>query len=262
MRWAQSLPTRTPQAGLLLSYPYCAAMALAVLEYAIESRLAPGLKLPAVTYLGALLCALGEALRKAAIVSRRPGAIQASALECSAGQRAGRCPAGRLRPSTRTRLVQVTAGRSFTHEVSLRKQDEHRLVTWGVYRWGRWALPCRGGAALLRPVPPARLPAGGCSRPNRLAARLEQVDAASGLLGMVPLGSVDAAGPGQPHLPGRIRSGGGCPAPAPATWPPPRVGAARPPTSAHGVPLPPPPRPPCRSGGSSGRGWRWKRAGS
>jgi len=91
--------------ALLFSWPYALAMASAVVEYLVESILvsprwsqrsagAVPLLQTATTATGCLLVAAGEALRKAAM---------------------------------------LTAARAFTHDLALKKEPTHGLVTCGVY---------------------------------------------------------------------------------------------------------------------------------
>jgi len=127
--------TKTKQnAALLFSWPYALAMAAAVVEYLVESTLlsrwnqsqrssspSPPFLVPfsktATTTAGCLLVLLGEALRKAAM---------------------------------------LTAASSFTHDLAWKRVREHRLVTMGVYSWMRhpgyagFALWAVGTQVLLR----------------------------------------------------------------------------------------------------------------
>lgn len=108
------------RSSFLFSTPYCVAMSLAVLEYALELVLAPELKRASATRgikIAGLACAtLGDGLRKAA---------------------------------------QVTAGASFTHLIQTTKRREHELITHGVYRHIRhpgylgWLVWCVGTQILL-----------------------------------------------------------------------------------------------------------------
>jgi len=106
--------------SFLFSAPYCVAMSLAMLEYALELALAPELKRAewtrAIKIAGLALAVLGDGLRKAA---------------------------------------QVTAGPSFTHLIQTKRRREHQLITRGVYRHIRhpgylgWLAWCVGTQALL-----------------------------------------------------------------------------------------------------------------
>mgnify|MGYP003310700728 FL=1 len=108
------------RSSFLFSTPYCVAMSLAVLEYALELVLAPELKRASATRgikIAGLACAtLGDGLRKAA---------------------------------------QVTAGASFTHLIQTKRRREHQLITHGVYRHIRhpgylgWLVWCVGTQILL-----------------------------------------------------------------------------------------------------------------
>jgi len=107
--------------SLLFSKPYVAAMAFACLEHALELRYVPGLKAsplaPALQRLGLAMILAGEGVRKAAL---------------------------------------LTAGRSFSHSIAVRRKAGHRLVTWGVYSLVRhpgylgWALWALGTQVLLQ----------------------------------------------------------------------------------------------------------------
>lgn len=82
--------------SLLITKPYAAAMAAALLEHALWAWLLPWLhRLDAVALAGLALVVLGEALRKAAM---------------------------------------VTAKGAFTHKIRVQRSPEHQLVTHGVYR--------------------------------------------------------------------------------------------------------------------------------
>lgn len=74
--WCHSLPAPLPSplawpvpAAWLFSRPYCVAMLAACLEYAVELRWAPFLKLRPVSALGLAAVVCGELLRKVAMVS-------------------------------------------------------------------------------------------------------------------------------------------------------------------------------------------------
>lgn len=101
----------------LVSKPYAVAMSGALLEYAFELWLAPGMKQWGyVAWLGLALVVLGEAIRKAGM---------------------------------------LTAKASFTHNIRHSGRPEHRLVTWGIYRHVRhpgylgWYMWCVGTQLLL-----------------------------------------------------------------------------------------------------------------
>ncbi|KAK9810375.1 hypothetical protein WJX72_009708 [[Myrmecia] bisecta] len=94
------------------STPYAVAMACACAEYFLERQLVPQLKqtLPWISTVGLAMVILGEAVRKAAM---------------------------------------VTAGHNFTHTVQFQRREEHALVTHGIYRvirhpgyagWLLWAV--------------------------------------------------------------------------------------------------------------------------
>jgi len=113
-------PSDLSRDSWLFSRHYCLAMGLALSEYFCERALAPGWKRPSpVMWAGLLLVLLGEALRKAAI---------------------------------------LTAGPSFTLDVKTHRRPHHHLVTRGVYRLCRhpgylgWTLWCVGTQVLLRNV--------------------------------------------------------------------------------------------------------------
>ncbi|WOL18308.1 protein-S-isoprenylcysteine O-methyltransferase A isoform X1 [Canna indica] len=85
--------------SLLISKQYVLAMTCALLEYAIEIRLFPSLKeYWWVSDIGLLMMLVGEVIRKAAI---------------------------------------ITAGQSFTHMIRKYHDDQHKLVTHGIYRFIR-----------------------------------------------------------------------------------------------------------------------------
>ncbi|KAG1668152.1 hypothetical protein FOA52_005144 [Chlamydomonas sp. UWO 241] len=103
--------------SLLLSKPYCAAMAVATGEYWLELWLIPGLKqAPFPAYAGLCLVLLGEAVRKVGM---------------------------------------LTAQASFTHMIRRERQPSHVLVTWGIYRFVRhpgylgWAVWAVGTQVML-----------------------------------------------------------------------------------------------------------------
>jgi protein-S-isoprenylcysteine O-methyltransferase len=84
-------------AATLISGPYLVALVLSMVEHALESRFAPGLKGQAfVSYVGLAMVVLGEGFRKLAV---------------------------------------VTANKSFTHDIKVDKRQEHKLVTHGIYRY-------------------------------------------------------------------------------------------------------------------------------
>ncbi|GAB4820686.1 hypothetical protein N2152v2_007732 [Parachlorella kessleri] len=91
-------------------------MGAACVEYALEKRLAPYLKVQAVSWLGLGTVVLGEMVRKAAM---------------------------------------VTAKQNFTHVIQFDKREEHQLVVHGIYRWMRhpgyagWLLWAVGTQLLL-----------------------------------------------------------------------------------------------------------------
>lgn len=90
---------RVNAASTLISGPYLVALVLSMVEHALESRFAPGLKGQAfVSYAGLAMVVLGEGLRKLAV---------------------------------------VTANKSFTHDIKVDKRQEHKLVTHGIYRFFR-----------------------------------------------------------------------------------------------------------------------------
>ncbi|CAA7409341.1 unnamed protein product [Spirodela intermedia] len=85
--------------SLLISKQYIIAMVCALLEYAIELVMFPELKEHWwVSNFGLLLVVIGEAIRKAAV---------------------------------------LTAGRSFTHTIKIQREQHHQLVTHGIYRFIR-----------------------------------------------------------------------------------------------------------------------------
>lgn len=84
-------------AATLISGPYLMALAFSMVEHALESWFAPGLKEHAfVSYTGLAMVVVGEGLRKLAV---------------------------------------VTANKSFTHDIKVDKRQEHKLVTHGIYRY-------------------------------------------------------------------------------------------------------------------------------
>lgn len=73
------------------------ALALSMVEHAVESQYAPWLKQQAlVSYTGLTMVVVGEALRKLAV---------------------------------------VTANKNFTHDIKVDKRQDHKLVTHGIYRY-------------------------------------------------------------------------------------------------------------------------------
>ncbi|XP_042442200.1 probable protein-S-isoprenylcysteine O-methyltransferase [Zingiber officinale] len=85
--------------SLLISKNYVIAMTCALLEYAIESLLFPSLKEHWwVSSIGLLMVLFGEFIRKAAV---------------------------------------LTAGQSFTHMIRRNHEDDHELITHGIYRFIR-----------------------------------------------------------------------------------------------------------------------------
>lgn len=82
--------------ALLISKQYIIAMVCALMEYAIELVMFPELKEHWwVSNFGLLMVVIGEAIRKTAV---------------------------------------LTAGRSFTHTIKVRREQHHQLVTHGIYR--------------------------------------------------------------------------------------------------------------------------------
>ncbi|CAN8256874.1 unnamed protein product [Cochlearia groenlandica] len=82
--------------SLLITKHYAFAMLISVIEYLIEITLFPGMKQRWwISNLGLVMIVFGEIIRKTAI---------------------------------------ITAGRSFTHLIKIRREDHHRLVTEGVYK--------------------------------------------------------------------------------------------------------------------------------
>ncbi|GAQ82316.1 protein-S-isoprenylcysteine O-methyltransferase [Klebsormidium nitens] len=105
----------------LISPPYCLALLAACAEYWVESSLFPGMKGPdVVSLVGLVVALLGEAIRKTGI---------------------------------------ITAGSSFTHHIRHHREQNHRLITEGIYRyirhpgylgWFLWAVGLQ--AMLCNPV--------------------------------------------------------------------------------------------------------------
>ncbi|CAI5947895.1 unnamed protein product [Closterium sp. NIES-64] len=93
-------PPPASHAAFLVSWEYLLAMEVALTEYALETALFPAFKrrLWPMAWVGGALLLVGEAVHKAAM---------------------------------------VTARRSFTHAIQMEKRREHRLVTYGLYRWVR-----------------------------------------------------------------------------------------------------------------------------
>ncbi|CAH2073543.1 unnamed protein product [Thlaspi arvense] len=88
--------SRVTLSSLLITKHYALAMLISVLEYLIEIVLFPGMKQHWwISNFGLVMIVLGEIIRKTAI---------------------------------------ITAGRSFTHLIKIRREEHHRLVTEGVYR--------------------------------------------------------------------------------------------------------------------------------
>ncbi|EEC77934.1 hypothetical protein OsI_17275 [Oryza sativa Indica Group] len=82
--------------SLLISKQYVLAMSFAMLEHLTEALLFPELKeYWFVSYVGLVMVIIGEVIRKLAV---------------------------------------VTAGRSFTHVIRIHYEDQHKLITHGVYR--------------------------------------------------------------------------------------------------------------------------------
>jgi protein-S-isoprenylcysteine O-methyltransferase Ste14 len=73
------------------------AMAIGCAEYFLEARFFPRMKSPAVAWVGVGMAALGEAIRKTAM---------------------------------------ITAKHNFTHMIQRSRRPEHELITWGIYRCG------------------------------------------------------------------------------------------------------------------------------
>ncbi|XP_040378844.1 probable protein-S-isoprenylcysteine O-methyltransferase [Oryza brachyantha] len=85
--------------SLLISKQYVLAMSFAMLEHLTEALLFPELKeYWFVSHIGLLMVIIGEVIRKIAV---------------------------------------VTAGRSFTHVIRIHYEDQHKLITHGVYRFMR-----------------------------------------------------------------------------------------------------------------------------
>ncbi|KAF0892321.1 hypothetical protein E2562_014877 [Oryza meyeriana var. granulata] len=85
--------------SLLISKQYVLAMSFAMLEHLTEALLFPELKeYWFVSHVGILMVIIGEVIRKLAV---------------------------------------VTAGRSFTHVIRIHYEDQHKLITNGVYRFMR-----------------------------------------------------------------------------------------------------------------------------
>ncbi|EOA19466.1 hypothetical protein CARUB_v10002010mg [Capsella rubella] len=88
--------SRVTLSSLLISKHYALAMVISVLEYLAEIVFFPGLKQHWwISNFGLIMILFGEIIRKTAI---------------------------------------ITAGRSFTHLIKIRKEEHHRLVTGGVYQ--------------------------------------------------------------------------------------------------------------------------------
>mmetsp|Transcript_24745 Transcript_24745/g.39763 ORF Transcript_24745/g.39763 Transcript_24745/m.39763 type:complete len:196 (+) Transcript_24745:176-763(+) len=86
-------------ASWLVSKPYCLAMTAACVEYVLERALLPTLKGHTwVCVAGLVMAVLGDGLRKTA---------------------------------------QITAAHNFTHQIVMRRRQEHRVVRCGVYRYAR-----------------------------------------------------------------------------------------------------------------------------
>jgi protein-S-isoprenylcysteine O-methyltransferase len=91
-------------------------MAAACLEYAVELRWFPWLQVAWVTHFGVCCVVIGEVIRKAGI---------------------------------------VTAGSGFTQRIQSRRRPQHRLVTWGIYKFIRhpgyagWILWAMGTQLIL-----------------------------------------------------------------------------------------------------------------
>ncbi|KAL3154072.1 hypothetical protein ABBQ32_013612 [Trebouxia sp. C0010 RCD-2024] len=100
----------------LISEPYCVAMLLACLEYWLEIRYCSILKFKVISRAGLAGVITGEVIRKTAM---------------------------------------VTAKHNFTHDVKFERQQEHVLVTQGIYRYCRhpgylgWLVWVLGTQALL-----------------------------------------------------------------------------------------------------------------
>ncbi|XP_074571961.1 putative protein-S-isoprenylcysteine O-methyltransferase [Curcuma longa] len=91
--------SNVPLSSLLISKNYVIAMTCALLEYAIESLFFPSLKEHWwVSSIGLLMVLVGEFIRKAAV---------------------------------------LTAGQSFTHMIRIYHEDDHELITHGIYRFIR-----------------------------------------------------------------------------------------------------------------------------
>lgn len=132
-------------------------MSAGVLEYLLEAHTWPGLKQSQqhqwVAYTGLALVVLGEAIRKAAMVSccKSSGLGNSTqSVECLESQAsltvtvtaaplftASYVPACSLPSRLAPAAVQVTAASNFTHDIQHTKRPQHQLVTHGVYRWGR-----------------------------------------------------------------------------------------------------------------------------
>ena len=81
----------------LISGPYLVALALSMVEHALECRYAPWLKQQALaSYTGLAMVVVGETLRKVSV---------------------------------------MTANKNFTHDIKVDKRQEHKLVTHGIYRY-------------------------------------------------------------------------------------------------------------------------------
>ena len=90
--------------SLLISPSYLAAMVFSLLEYMVEIILFPGLKEHWwVSNLGLAMVIVGEIIRKSAI---------------------------------------ITAGHAFTHLIRINRDDHHKLITHGIYRFVRHPAYC------------------------------------------------------------------------------------------------------------------------
>jgi len=114
-------PEQLSRGSLLVTPPYLAVLAMAVIEYQVELRYLPKLKqLDWLAIIGLAMAVLGDTVRKTAI---------------------------------------ITAGRHFTHVIAEEKRDGHALVQTGIYRflrhpgyagWLLWAVGMH--VLLLNPV--------------------------------------------------------------------------------------------------------------